>query len=252
MVTPAIGEEQQSTLEFPVDASSSVDTEETSIAEEAPPAVAEAPPASTEVQAPVAAAPEPTPAPSVTLSQEQFYSMQRRSAELESAAAEAERQKAAAEIDYQARTRAAQLIEGGLMPDQAEAQAQEWRRTQAQIQELEHRAANAGFEAQAKVKYAGKVAKAVGGGVVADSLLEYDTPNEMHLAAKIQKLEADNAEAKQARVPAQEFGGGVAQAAGGELDGEALETAVGNGTTALTPAVAKKLAEYQKSQGFGG
>jgi hypothetical protein len=228
MTTQAPSEGQQGTLEGMDSPDLSVDTAVGTSAELPVNEVAPAP-------TPVGAAPEPTAAPSVTISQEQLAAMQRRNEELERGAANAERQRIASEIEYQAQTRAAQLIEGGLTPDQAQAQAREYRNTQARILQLEQSASQAGYEAQAKLEVASQIAKQAGSGVTTESLMQYTTPNEMQLAAEIQKLKADTVSAKQANVPAQEFGGGIAQASGSATS-IADRHAIGMKETELTDA----------------
>ena len=232
MTTQAPDEGQQGILEGMESPSLSADTAEASTAYSS-----STEGASTESPA-AEVAPAPTPvgaAPSVTISQEQLNAIQRRNAELERGAADAERQRIASEIEYQAQTRAAQLIEGGLTPDQAQAHAQEYRNTQARIHQLEQNVSQAGLEVEAKLKVARNIAKDVGGGVTTESLMQYTTPNEMQMAAEIQKLKADNVSTRQGNVPAQDFGGGIAQTSGGSTS-IAERHAIGMKETELTDA----------------
>jgi len=92
-------------------------------------------------------------------------------------------------------------------------------------------------------------------GVSARELMRLGSTAEMERQAisdgRIAKLEAQLDSQRKGTVPPQGWDSGQGSA-GGPLEGEELEQAVGNGTVELTPEVTHRLIAYQRSQGFGG
>jgi hypothetical protein len=229
-----------------------VDTPETVAPEAAvPEAPSEAPPVETPpVEAPLVEAPPPVaPPPSITSAERQRLQQ----AEQRLADMEAERVRGA--LEAQTRQTQETLVNEGVPSDLADRMAQRERT-------LIDAALGARQQAQEETAFQAAKGRAIAhytsgefAGVPASELTQFNDQGPMEAHARLYKRLLNNERAvkeiKQDSVPAQSFDAGTPQS-GGELDGEALEQAVGNGDVELTPEVIKRLTAFQKTQGFGG
>lgn len=199
--------------------------------------------------------PKPTPEPETSQPSTGERRLQQENAALRQARAAQQQDAMRRQAWEGAAARAQQWVQQGQMtPEQAQLVTQELQQYQehalTQQYQLQGYAQHLTGKNNAAAHYAAKY------GMSHKELMQFDSPQAMEAHAKgkseIASLKTDMAKMKKAGVPAQKFGNEVTQPTGGELEGEALEIAVGNGTIEFTPAVAERLIKYQKSQGFGG
>lgn len=252
-------------------ATTPVESEASAIEAEAP--IAEAPIAEAAADAPVAAPVEAAPlapiaeAPEPALPvEEPSQGPSARETALEQELAAARQREVAQQQAYQqaanlqsARSAAAQKAEqlvqqGQFLPEQAQQLTEYFLPYETQALQLHQQAQAYAQHLEAKNNAAAEYATKYG--VPHTNLMKFDSRDQMEEYAKTQSriklLEEREAKRTKAQVPAQTFSPGVTEASTGELEGAALEDAVGSGAVDLTPAVVERLIRYQRSQGYGG
>ena len=201
-------------------------------------------------------APEPPPQPPAP-TQEQMDALTRRNQELESQASKFQEQALVSSLRTQFDQEVNQLIQQGVLPEQAQEIAGRSARANYQAAQAQQAISQEAAGANAKMPLAFQLAEKHG--VDARSLMVHNSREEMTLAAasratnnpEIAALRAEIEQLKKGQVPVQEFSSG-ASSSGGPLAGRQLEQAVGSGDVEMTPDVMKRLDAWYKSQGFGG
>jgi hypothetical protein len=181
----------------------------------------------------------------------------RRNQELESEAIRSQEQALVSSLRTQFDQEVNQLMQQGVLPEQAQAIAGRTARANYQMAQAQQALSQEAAGANAKMQLAFELAAKHG--VDARSLMVHNSREEMTLAAasratnnpEIAALRAEIEQLKKGQVPVQEFSSG-ASSSGGPLAGRQLEQAVGSGDVEMTPDVMKRLDAWYKSQGFGG
>lgn len=216
--------------------------------------VAEAPEAPVvEPQAPpVEPAPEPVAEPVAAPAPDP--ALQQQNDQLQQQLAQYKQQEMLQQVREQAQAQVTELVNAGYTEEQAKQYANEMAQRELKYLQLGNEAAAYVRAQNQRVSEAAQVADKHG--IPLTQLVSFKTRQEMEIHANSQaelKKANDRIAELEAKVgninaPPQNFVEPGAGTPGGELEGEALETAIGNGTLEMTPERMSKLVDFQRKQ----